>query len=161
MPASPASSVCFTVAALCEGTVDAAVGHLSSAAGFSQWSLGMQSCCEHAPGLLCGRSMFDGGSGWVRPVVERWAGANAAAGEAGARIDYLCGAHPDQLALRIAATLMPGSWLGYPAGVMVSLLAWRTAGMSDQRWQQLIAAHEAEIELIRAQLAGIAAGRNA
>ncbi|MBN9428214.1 MAG: hypothetical protein J0H09_17060 [Burkholderiales bacterium] len=161
MSTAPAASVCFTVAALCEGTVDAALAHLTSAAGFSQWSLGMQQCREEVPGLLHGRSSFDGSTNWVRTRVERWLAHVDAPQSAGFRIDYLCGSNPDQLALRIAATIAPGAWLGYASGAMVTLLAWRTAGMSDQRWQQLIAAHETEIELIRTQLAGIAAGSKA
>lgn len=121
----------------------------------------MQDCREEVPGLLHGRSMFDGSTNWVRVRVERWMAHADAPQSVGSRIDYLCGPTPNQLALRIAATIAPGAWLGYASGVLVTLLAWRTAGMSDQRWQQLIAAHEAEIELIRTQLAGIAAGGKA
>ena len=34
----------------------------------------------------------------------------------------------------------------------VTLLAWREAGMSDERWSRLIASHEAEILLLRARI---------
>ena len=40
---------------------------------------------------------------------------------------------------------------------MVTLVAWRTGDMSDERWARLMHTHETEIELIRAQLAAAAA----
>ena len=35
---------------------------------------------------------------------------------------------------------------------LVSLIAWRDIDMDDARWQRLIACHEAEILLIKAQI---------
>jgi hypothetical protein len=49
--------------------------------------------------------------------------------------------------------VIDGATLGYGTGSsLVMLLAWRPEAMDDGRWQRLIAAHEAEIEMIRAQL---------
>jgi hypothetical protein len=35
---------------------------------------------------------------------------------------------------------------------MMCTIAWRPAGMEDERWERLCAAHEAEIFLIKAQI---------
>jgi NADPH-dependent curcumin reductase CurA len=68
-------------------------------------------------------------------------------------VEYLVGATPAALAPRIRARVAPGPALGYDAGTsVVTLEAWRTRDMSDERWMRLVHTHEAEIELIRAQL---------
>jgi hypothetical protein len=68
-------------------------------------------------------------------------------------IDYLVGSRPDDLLPRISARVVPGPGTARPDGVcLVTLTAWRAAGMDDARWRQLIAAHEAEILLIKGQL---------
>jgi hypothetical protein len=90
-----------------------------------------------------GTSLFDGSTGVVRvvPDPERLA------------IDYLVGADEGSLQPRIAARVVDGAALGRPEGTcVVTLLAWRTADMDDARWEQLVAAHEAEILLLRGRL---------
>jgi hypothetical protein len=68
-------------------------------------------------------------------------------------IDYLVGSRPDQLARRFSARVVRGPVTGRPVGVcLVTLTAWRGATMDYTRWQQLVAAHEAEILLIKGQL---------
>ena len=54
---------------------------------------------------------------------------------------------------RISARVIPGSALGYGENrSLVTLLAWRPAEMSDDRWSRLVASHEAEILLLRARI---------
>jgi len=46
--------------------------------------------------------------------------------------------------------------LGYGAGeCLATLLAWRPAGMTDDRWRRLIVTHETEMLLVRDQLASV------
>lgn len=109
----------------------------------SRWILGLWNCREMAPGLFTGASLFDGGQGWVRVVVD---GARG-------QVDYLVGGTPETLVARIRANVIEGALLGHAAGTcLVTLEAWRTGDMSDERWARLMHTHETEIELIRAQL---------
>ena len=138
------SSMVHATARLCQADAAAALAHLSTQAGLSRWVLGLWDCREAEPGLFQGTSLFDGTGGWVRVVVD------AARGQ----VDYLVGATPQTLAPRIRASVIRGETLGHPAGTcVVTLEAWRTGDMADERWQRLMFTHETEIELIRAQLA--------
>ena len=135
-------------ARLCKATVQEALVHLTTPAGMACWNLGLGDCREAADGLITGESRFDGSRGWVR--VVRLAGIDA--------VDYHVGPAPDRLTARIHARAIDGATLGHGAGTsLVMLLAWRPDGMDDERWQRLVAVHEAEIELIRAQLEQAAA----
>lgn len=121
------------------------MAHLTTAAGMARWNLGLMNCREPEPGLFTGASLFDGAQGWVR--IKPAAGHDA--------VDYHVGASPDRLVPRIHARVIDGALLGHGAGsCVVTLLAWRPAGMSDERWSRLMSTHETEIELIRAQLNG-------
>ncbi|MEY4711978.1 MAG: hypothetical protein RIS88_1428 [Pseudomonadota bacterium] len=138
------SSMVHATARLCQADVLTALAHLSTQSGMSRWVLGLWNCREVEPGLFQGESLFDGAGGWVRVVVD------AARGQ----VDYWVGATPQALAPRIRAHVAGGETLGHPAGTcLVTLLAWRTGDMADERWQRLMTTHETEIELIRAQLA--------
>lgn len=118
--------------------------HLTSAAGMARWCLGMTGCTEVSPGLMLGRSLFDGSQAYVRIDAdhERFT------------VDYHCGERPEALTPRIHARVVPGPLLGYGQDqCLATLLAWRPAGMDDVRWQRLMASHETEIALVRDQLA--------
>ncbi len=59
----------------------------------------------------------------------------------------------EALVHRISARIIAGPSVGLDENAcLVSLMAWRVASMSDERWKRLIAAHEAEIWLIREQM---------
>ena len=108
-----------------------------------RWSLG---CFGTFPagddGLHAGTSLFDGSQGWFRIEAD----------QARLAIDYLVGP-PDALRRRISARVVPGPELGYDPDIcLVTLTAWRSAGMDDERWLRLCAAHEAEIFLIKGQI---------
>jgi hypothetical protein len=136
------SALSHATARLCRSPASAALAHLSTAAGMSRWTLGLWNCREIEPGLLTGVSLFDGSTGWVRvrPAAEHG-------------VDYHVGASADQLVLRIHARVVAGEPLGYgDQTCLVTLLAWRPAGMADERWQRLIHTHETEMDLIQGQL---------
>jgi hypothetical protein len=137
------SASAHTAARLCRATVAAAMRHLATPQGMSRWALGMWNCREVEPGLVAGESLFDGGVAWAR--IVKLADVDA--------LDYHVGASPDRLLPRIHARVIDGPLLGHPPGTcVVSLLAWQPEGMSEQRWRRLVVSHEAEIELIQAQL---------
>ena len=130
-------------ARLCRCAPHRALAHLSTHAGMGRWILGLWDCREVEAGLFTGQSLFDGSTGWVRVEID----------EACGRVDYLVGATREALTPRIQAKVTPGPALGHAdSTAIVTLLAWRTADMSDERWMRLVHTHEAEIELIRAQL---------
>jgi hypothetical protein len=131
------------VACLCRASVADALTLLSSAAGLARWNLGLRNTRELAPGMLAGTSLFDGGSGHAQVEVDAARGL----------VDYRVGADVGQLVARIQARVQPGEQLGHaPGSCVVTLLAWRTAQMDDDRWRRLQAVHEVEIELIRSRL---------
>jgi hypothetical protein len=130
-------------ARLCQGPVAQVMAHLTTAEGMARWNLGLSSCRELEPGLFTGASLFDGAQGWVRIVAVP--GLDA--------VDYHVGASPERLVPRIHARVVDGAPLGHDAGTcVVTLLAWRDGGMTDERWRRLVCTHETEIELIQAQL---------
>ena len=84
-----------------------------------------------------------GSAAWLRPVgdPERLT------------VDYHLGSDPQHLVPRIMARVVPGPVTGRSAGrCLVSIVAWRDTGMDDARWRRLVACHEAEILLIKAQI---------
>jgi hypothetical protein len=140
MPASV-----HTASRLCRATVAGAMRHLTTPQGMARWSLGMWDCREVEPGLLTGKSLFDGSIAWARIVAL--AGVDA--------VDYHVGGSPDRLLPRIHARVIDGPLLGHPSGTcVVSLVAWQPEGMPEERWRRLVVSHETEIELIQAQLGG-------
>ncbi len=109
------------------------------------WSLGcMDTRPDPAagPGVHTGRSLYDGGQGWFAIDAD----------PARLTVDYRLGA-PPTLVPRISARVVPGPVTGDADGAcLLTLVAWRTAGMDDDRWARLCAAHEAEVWLIKAQV---------
>ena len=63
------------------------------------------------------------------------------------------GNDPGGLVRRISTRVVPGDQLGVSeTKSLVVLTAWRLDSMDDDRWQRLVAAHEAEILLLRHRL---------
>ena len=107
------------------------------------WALGCWDASVDETRRFRGRSLFSG--------EETWGRVDADAPRL--VIDYLVGSRPDDLLPRISARVVPGPATGRPDGVcLITLTAWRTAGMDDARWRQLVAAHDAEIFLLKGQL---------
>jgi hypothetical protein len=136
-----ALSHCATTA--CEADAEAAYAFLADPARLGSWALGCWDAELVGERVVRGTSLFDGSSAYVRadPDPERLS------------VDFAVGAEPEALVHRITARVLPGAQLGYPAGQsVVTLIAWRSAGMSDDRWARLVASHEAEILLLRARI---------
>lgn len=127
----------------CAVPAERAFAFLRDGALLGRWALGCWQTELRGDGLFVGRSLFDGGAVWARPIGD-------------ARlltVDYHVGGSPDALVPRIMARVVPGSSVGRGAeACLVSLIAWRDEGMDDARWHHLVACHEVEILLIQALL---------
>ena len=129
--------------ALVEVEAKAAFAFLADAKALGGWALGCWDAKGDRNGLFHGRSLFSGEETWGRIDAD----------PARLLVDYLIGSRPGDLVLRISARVVPGPVAGRPEDVcLITLMAWRAAGMDDTRWRQLVAAHEAEILLIKGQL---------
>ena len=137
------ASEVHAVARLCRARAEDALALLSTAAGLARWNLGLWQTREQGLGLLEGASLFGGGRGLARVQVDVPRGW----------VDYRVGLDAQDLVPRIQARVQPGAELGYPQDTcVVTLMAWRSADMDDARWQRVRAAHEVEIDMIRAAL---------
>lgn len=141
------SSLSHSTARWCAVPIAAALTHLGSVAGMARWNLGLWDCREVEPGLFTGASLFDGAIGWVRVQADLLRGT----------VLYQVGSDPAALSPRIRASVIAGEVLAYAQGsCVITLEAWRTAGMDDARWRRLVQTHETEIDLICSQLAAAA-----
>jgi hypothetical protein len=128
---------------LVEVEAETAFAFLANAKALGGWALGSWGASVDETGRFRGRSLFSGEQTWGRIDAD----------PARLLIDYLVGSRPDDLLPRISVRVVPGAATGRPEDVcLITLTAWRAAGMDDARWRQLIAAHEAEILLIKGQL---------
>jgi hypothetical protein len=129
--------------ALVEVEAKAAFAFLADPKALGGWALGCWDASVDRAGRLHGRSLFSGEKTWGRIEADA----------ARLVIDYLVGSRADDLRPRISARVVPGPVTGRPEDVcLITLTAWRAADMDDARWRQLVAAHEAEILLIKGQL---------
>jgi hypothetical protein len=136
-------SHCATAA--CEAAPADAFAVLADDAALGTWALG---CWEAAPvadgdRLLRGTSLFDGSATYVR----------ADADASRLTVDFEVGSEPGSLRRRISARVIPGADLGGGDDrCLVTLLAWRPADMTDERWERLAASHDTEVLLLQARI---------
>jgi hypothetical protein len=129
--------------ALVEVDAATAFAFLADPHALGGWAFGCWGASVDAAGRFHGPSLFSGDATWGRIDAD----------PARLVVDYLVGSRPEDLSPRISARVVPGPVTGRPDGVcLITLSAWRGAGMDDARWRQLIAAHDAEILLIKGQL---------
>jgi hypothetical protein len=122
---------------------DAVFRFLSDAREIHRWSFGTWETRIGADGLVEGKSLFDGSTAYVRIDAD----------PARRSIDYHVGAEPERMAPRILARVVPGSALGLADdSCVLTLVAWRSTTMDDDRWRRLTASHELEAVLIKSLL---------
>lgn len=134
-------SHCATAA--CDAEAGAAFAFLADPARLGSWALGCWDAELVGERVVRGTSLFDASPAYARadPDPERLS------------VDFAVGSDPEALVHRISARVLPGAQLGFEAGrSLVTLIAWRPADMSDDRWARLVASHEAEILLLRARI---------
>ncbi|MGI9332111.1 MAG: hypothetical protein ACR2RL_03045 [Gammaproteobacteria bacterium] len=113
---------------------------MSDPARMDLWSFGTFEIVRRDDGLVEGRSLFDGATVFVRidPAPDRWL------------IDYHVGDRADALTPRIFARISPGPLAGLDESACVlTLVAVRSATMSDERWERLVASHAFELQLLK------------
>lgn len=131
------------VSTLCAARADDAFAFLADPLRLGEWALGCWGAASVADGLVQGTSLFDGAPAYARAVPD----------PEHLVVDFEVGSEPAELVRRISSRVVPGGELGHGPGVCVlMLLAWRPATMDDERWRRLVAAHEAEILLLRGRV---------
>jgi hypothetical protein len=131
------------VSVLCDAPATAALAYLADPERLGEWALGCWGARADGDGLVRGRSLFDGSATLVRTRLV----------EDARTVDFEVGGDPEQLVRRISARVVGGEELGVDADrSLVILLAWRTSSMDDDRWHRLVAAHEAEVFLLRERI---------
>jgi hypothetical protein len=135
-----ASDLVHSVAARCAAPAGVAFSLLADGSRLGEWALGCWGATSVSDDVVRGRSLFDGTNTFVRVVPD----------EDRLGVDYDVGGDREHLVRRIAARVVPGEVTGLDAEhCVLVLLAWRPATMDDDRWQQVIAAHTAEILILR------------
>lgn len=120
-----------------------AFAFLADPSRLGSWALGCWDAQPAGERTVRGASLFDASTAYVRadPDSERLI------------VDFAVGGDPDELVHRISARVIPGPVLGFEESrSLVTLLAWRLAGMPDDRWSRLVASHETEIFLLCARI---------
>lgn len=116
---------------------------MADAGKLDRWSFGTWRTEITPDGCVLGTSLFDCAKTYVRIDAD----------PARLSIDYLLGSEPRKLAPRITARIVPGGTVGLaPSASVLSLIAWRTQSMDDNRWRRLVASHELEVLLIKSLL---------
>lgn len=127
-------------ATLCFSPAEHAFAYLAEPRRLGEWALGCWSATEKSDGLVQGTSLFDGSQAFVRLDPD----------EGRLIVDFDVGDDPAVLVRRISARVVPGQEIGQAASTsLIVLSAWRTSSMSEERWQRLVAAHDAEVLLLR------------
>lgn len=138
------NELCYTVTAAVPAPARFAFDFLADAARIGDWALGAFNAKPQGGGVYAGASIADG------EVVAFKTDADPAR----LLVDYLVGATPDALTMRICARVIPGEWLGRGRkACLVSMMAWRPLAQDDRRWSRLRAFHDAEIHIVREQIA--------
>lgn len=131
------------VTAQCEVAAEVALDFLADGIAVGRWALGCFNTLANGNGVVRGVSLFDGQPLLAKPIADRMR----------MLVEYHVGSDAATLVPRIIAKVVPGPIVGRRADqCLVSLLAWRDASMSDERWARLKATHEAEIWLVKSLL---------
>ena len=133
----------YCVTALLEVPADQAFDFLADPVSLGTWSLGcMRVEAPNPGGPYTGFSLYDDSQVWFDIAAYREL----------LLIDYRVGEIGD-LKQRISVRIVRGDACELAnTQCYVSLIAWRPATMTHDRWTQLCTAHEAEIWLIKARI---------
>ena len=124
----------------------AALDYMSDGIRQGEWTFGSWDRRHVRENLFVGTSLFDGMETYVRITVD----------EAYMIVHYHLGDDTENMVPRNMARIMPGSMIGKDDSLcIVSLISWRHAFMSDDRWHQLCLSHEAQMYIIKNRLEGI------
>ena len=125
---------------ICSTAVDRpaadAMAFLQAPEKLASWAVGLGEARVHPDGTVEGAFPDTGEPIWAKIDAD----------PERATILFHLGPDPDSLVARIMIRVVPGTVLeGDPQSCVVSLIAWRQAGMDEARWAGLRSGHEAEI----------------
>ena len=107
------------------------------------WSFGTWRIKVNNDGLVHGRSIFDGSAAFVRIQPN----------ERNYLIDYWVGSDSKRLVPRIFVRITSGEVTGSAKqNCVLSMVAFRSEDMNDDRWHRLVTAHAFEVQLIKSLL---------
>ena len=125
---------------ICSAAVDRpaadAMAFLQAPEKLASWAVGLGEARVHPDGTVEGAFPETGEPIWARIDAD----------PDRATILFHLGPAPGSLVARIMIRVVPGDVVeGDPQCCVVSLIAWRQAGMDDARWDGLRSGHESEI----------------
>ena len=117
-----------------------AFDYLSDGVAQGEWTLGSMERRKIGDDLYCGKSIFDN--------VELYVRIDADAQRL--MIFYHVGTDVSQLQPRNVVRIVPGSVVGKTdEECLVTLLSWRNATASNERWKMTCVSHETEMFIIK------------
>jgi len=134
---------CYTVSSLIMVDTDTIYRYLVDPLKLGKWSLGcFNTSLDNETGLCLGHSLFNGNPSYVKIDSKKDE----------KRIDYYLGKGKPETP-RIVIKVHKGKDLGYPEpSGLVTMIAWRTASMTNYEWERLKKCHDAEILMIKEQI---------
>ena len=128
---------------LCDVGADVAYGFLADPQALGTWALGCWDAEPVGEDEVRGRSLFDGSETVVR----------LARAPDRRLVDFAVGGPGEALVPRISARVTPGEALGRsPEQCLVTLVAYRTAEMTPERWKRLRETHDVEVRLLKTRI---------
>ena len=134
---------CHTCSCQVDVAARVAFDYLADGLKQSEWTFGSWNRRQVADDLFVGTSMFDDRDTYVKIDTDpnRFL------------IYYHIGPDPEHLQARNMVRVMPGIEIGrQPEICLVTLMAWRSTFMDDDRWKQLCVSHETQMFIIKSRL---------
>lgn len=138
---------CHTCSCVVNAPARRAFEYMADGLRQGEWTFGSWDRRQVSEHTFVGRSMFDGKETFIRidADAERLF------------VHYSIGDDPDHLLSRNLARIVRGPDLGWDdSRCLVTLLAWRSEFMSDDRWRQLCVSHETQMFIIKARIEALA-----
>lgn len=131
---------CDTASVRIAKPADEVFAFMADPANLDLWSYGTWRIRVESDGLIRGTSIHNGGTIFLRIKAHPETRL----------IDYFLGSTPDDLDPRIFARVISGDAMGAAQDqAFLMLVALRSEGMNDERWQNLMTAHAFEVGLIK------------
>ncbi|HKU15123.1 MAG TPA: hypothetical protein VJQ52_12065 [Steroidobacteraceae bacterium] len=113
---------------------------MTDAQTMGKWSFGSWDLQPAGQDIHVGTSLFNGRKTYIRIHAD----------PKRLQLDYDVGESADSVVPRIVCKIIPGARLGMAGETcLLTLIAWRSATASDDRWRQTCASHELEIFRIK------------
>jgi hypothetical protein len=134
---------CHTCSCAVDAPARQAFNYMADGIKQGEWTFGSWDRRQVGDQLFVGRSMFDDKETFIRIDAD----------EEHLVIYYGIGEDPEHLQMRNMARIVRGQDLGWEdSRSLVTLLAWRSAFMNDDRWKQLCVSHETQMFIIKARI---------